>query len=254
MSWSALELVGLGCLGVVAGAINAAAGGGSLITFPALIAFGLPPLTANLSNTVAQCPGYLAIVHGYLPELTGQRDRVRRLLPATLLGGATGVTLLELGSRATFRAAVPALILLACALLIAQPRLRNLLEKREAAQRPAGGLLHFAVWLACAYAAYFGAAAGVLLLAILAIFLIDELQRLNALNRLLILIVNGLAAVLFVLLGPVNWVAIAVLAPTTIVGGHLGVRVVRKLDAGPLRSIVLLIGLIAAGYLIATSW
>ncbi len=254
ISWSPLQLVGLGVLGLLAGAINAVAGGGSLFTFPALIAFGLPALTANLSNTVAQCPGYLAIVHGYRPELAGQSHRVRALAPAAALGGAAGVALLEVGSPATFRAVAPALILLACGLLALQPRLRDALMRRGAGgEHPRWGL-SLAVGIACAYASYFGAAAGVLLLAVLAVFIVDELQRLNALNRFFILLVNVLAAVLFVLLGPVNWTAIAVLAPTTVIGGRVGVSVVRRLGASTLRAAVLLVGLVAAGYLIATSW
>jgi uncharacterized membrane protein YfcA len=254
MSWSPLQLIGLGVLGLLAGAINAVAGGGSLLTFPALIAFGLPALTANLSNTVAQCPGYLAIVHGYRPELAGQRQRIRGLTPAVVLGGVAGVALLEIGSPATFRVVAPALILLACALLALQSRLRDALERRQAGQEHPRWGLSVAVAIACAYASYFGAAAGVLLLAVLAIFIVEELQRLNALNRFFILLVNVLAAMLFVLLGPVNWTAIAVLAPTTVIGGRVGVSVVRRLGASTLRAAVLLVGLVAAGYLIATSW
>ncbi len=253
MSLGAPELVGLGVLGVGAGAINAVAGGGSLITFPALVAFGLPPLTANLTNSVAQCPGYLAIAIGYRPELAGQRPRIARLLPGALIGGAGGVALLELGSPGTFRAVAPVLILLACALLAFQPRLtRGLAARRSPVRQRAG--THVAVALSCAYSAYFGAGAGVLLLAVLAVFIVDEMQRLNALNRLLILIVNTIAAVLFVILGPVDWAAIAVLAPATTIGGRGGVAVVRRLDAGALRASVLFIGLAASVYLIATTW
>ncbi len=253
MIWGAPELTELGFLGIGAGALNAAAGGGSLITFPALIAFGLPPLTANLSNTVAQCPGYLAIVHGYRPELAGQRRRIVGLLPAALVGGGTGVATLELASPATFRAVVPALVLVACGLLAAQPRVSRMLSERRAAGARRAGL-QVAVAISCAYAAYFGAAAGVLLLAVLAVFVIDDVQRLNALNRFLIMVVNVLAAALFIALGPVNWAAIAVLAPTTMIGGWAGVSVVRKLSPTALRATVLLIGAAASVYLIATSW
>jgi uncharacterized membrane protein YfcA len=251
--WRAPELIELGFLGVGAGALNAAAGGGSLVTFPALVAFGLPPLTANLSNTVAQCPGYVAIVHGYLPELAGTRRRILGLLPAALLGAGAGITALELASPSTFRAIVPALVILACVLLAIQPRVSRLLShERGALARRAG--LQVAVAIACAYAAYFGAAAGVLLLAILALFLVDDVHRLNALNRLLIMIVNLLAAVLFVVLGPVSWPAIAVLAPSTMIGGWAGVSAVRKLSPIALRATVLLLGVAASVYLAVTSW
>jgi uncharacterized protein len=255
MSFSPLEIVALGALGLCAGAVNAVAGGGSLLTFPALIAFGLPPLTANLSNTVAQCPGYLAIVHGYQPELQGQSHRIRALAPAAMIGAAAGVTLLEVGSASTFKVIAPALILVACVLLLTQERLREaILRRRERGGRHSPLQVGLAVGIACAYAAYFGAAAGVLLLAVLGIFIVDELQRLNALNRFFILIVNVLAAVLFVILGPVNWTVIAVLAPTTMIGGRTGVSVVRRLGAETLRAAVAIVGLAAAGYLIATSW
>lgn len=253
MIWGAPELIELGALGAGAGALNAAAGGGSLLTFPALIAFGLPPLTANLSNTVAQCPGYIAIVQGYGPELAGTRARVLRLLPATLLGATAGIAALELASPSAFRAVVPALVILACVLLVVQPRIARMIAERRSARAKSAGL-HVAVALTSAYAAYFGAAAGVLLLAILGLFVVDDVQRLNALNRLLIMVVNVLAAVLFVILGPVSWPAIAVLAPTTMVGGRAGVSFVRKLGARALRATVLLIGVAASVYLAATYW
>jgi uncharacterized membrane protein YfcA len=251
--WSAPELIELGVLGLAAGALNAAAGGGSLITFPALVAFGVPPLTANLSNTVAQCPGYIAIVHGYRPELAGSRRRIVELLPATVLGGAAGVAVLELASPATFRAVVPALVILACVLLVIQPRVSGMLSTHRSARAHQAGL-HIAVAIACAYAAYFGAAAGVLLLAVLGLFVVDDVRRLNPLNRLLIMIVNVLASVLFIALGPLSWPAVAVLAPTTVIGGRAGVSVVRRLGPQALRGTVLVIGVAASAYLVATSW
>jgi hypothetical protein len=251
--WTAAKLVELGILGVAAGALNAAAGGGSLLTFPALVAFGLPSLTANLSNTIAQCPGYVAIVQGYRPELAGQRQRVVRLLPAALVGGGAGIAALKVAPPSTFRAVAPALVLLACVLLLVQPRIREFLA-REDRTRPGRAGTHIAVALSCAYASYFGAAAGVLLLAVLTIFIADQLQRLNALNRLLIMVVNLVAAIVFAVLGPVSWPAVAVLAPTTMVGGRAGVELVRRLSPRTLRALVLVIGLAAAGYLIATSW
>ena len=253
MSWSAAKLIELGALGVAAGALNAAAGGGSLITFPALVAFGLPPLTANLTNTVAQCPGYAAIVRGYRAELVGQRARILALTPAAFLGGGAGIAALEAASPHTFRVVAPALVLLACVLLAAQPRISSKLQHSDRSVRGRVGL-QVSVAIACAYAAYFGAAAGVLLLAMLTIFLVDEVQRLNALNRLLILIVNVIAATVFIVLGPVSWPAVAVLAPATTVGGRGGVALVRRLGSTALRAVVLLIGAGAAGYLIATSW
>ena len=253
MIWSAAKLIELGALGVVAGAFNAAAGGGSLFTFPALVAFGLPSLTANLTNTVAQCPGYATVVRGYRPDLAGQRGRIAELSLPALFGGAVGIAALELAPSDTFRVVAPALVLVACGLLAAQPFIARALPRLTSGSRARFGM-HVAVAIACAYAAYFGAAAGVLLLAVLTLFVVDGLQRLNALNRLLILAVNLLAGILFALLGPVSWPAIAVLAPTTAVGGRGGVFLVRRLGSTALRIVVLLIGVAAAGYLIATSW
>lgn len=254
MIWGAPELIELGILGVTAGALNSAAGGGSLLTFPALVAFGLPPLTANLSNTVAQCPGYAAIAYGYRPELVGTRRRIVGLLPAALLGGAVGVASLEVTSAATFAALAPVLVLMACGLLAIQPRLTRWLSGRGSSVGVARAGLHIAVAITCAYGAYFGAAAGILLLAVLALFIVDEMQRLNALNRLLIMVVNLLAAAVFIILGPLSWPAIAVLAPTTMIGGRAGVAVVRKLSPTALRATVILIGVVASAYLISTTW
>jgi uncharacterized membrane protein YfcA len=250
---TAPHLLALAALGVAAGAINAAAGGGSLLTFPALVALGLPALTANISNSVAQTPGYLVIAHGYRRELVGQRERIALLVPPAVVGGALGVALLELGSRATFRAVAPALVLAACVLLVLQDRLREFI-RRTSTDRASRTGLRLGVLLAGAYTAYFGAAAGVLLLAVLGTFLHDELQRLNALSRMLILIISALAAIVFVVLGPISWVAVLVLAPTTMIGGRLGVVLVRRFSSDALRACVLVIGVAASVYLIATSW
>lgn len=253
VSWTAAKLVELGALGVAAGALNAAAGGGTLLTFPALVAFGLPSLTANLTNTVAQSPGYAAIVIGYRPELVGQRERILSLTPSALAGGGVGIATLELASPHAFSVVAPALVLLACALLAAQPLLSRWLAREHETSGTRIGM-HVSVAISCAYATYFGAAAGVLLLAVLAIFINDQVQRLNALNRTLILIVNVLAAIVFAILGPVSWPAVAVLAVATAVGGRGGVFLVRRLGPTTLRALVLAIGLGAAAYLIATSW
>jgi uncharacterized membrane protein YfcA len=253
LSWSATQLIELAALGVVAGALNAAAGGGSLLTFPAVVAFGLPSLSANLTNTVAQCPGYLAVVQGYRSELAGQRRRIVELIPPALVGGAVGIAALELASPHAFTVVAPALVLVACGLLAAQPLIARALPRLTSGSR-ARAAMHVVVAIACAYAAYVGAAAGVLLLAVLTIFVVDRLQRLNALNRLLIMFVNLIAAILFVIVGPVSWPAIAVLSPTTAIGGRSGAFLVRRLGSTALRAVVLLIGTAAACYLIATSW
>jgi uncharacterized protein len=252
MDWSIGEIVLVGIAGVLAGAINAVAGGGSLITFPVLLATGMPALTANISNTIAQCPGYASVAYGYRRQLKGQAPRVRRLLPFALGGGAIGVAALELGSAATFRQIVPALILIACAMLAAGPALRRRIEQREAGHGPPAYVLDVAVVFTGAYISYFGAAAGVLLLAILALLITDTLQRLNALNRFLVLLVNLPTAIALGILGPVDWIAVAVLAPATLLGGSLGVLVARRLSDRVLRITVVTIGVGVAVYLLAT--
>lgn len=252
MSWSLGEIVLVAVAGVMAGAVNAVAGGGSLITFPILVATGLPALTANISNTIAQCPGYASVAYGYRHQLRDQGARIRRFVPFALVGGAVGILALKAGSAATFRAIVPALILVACGLLAAGPALRRRIERRHDGGGPPAVVLDLAVVATGAYISYFGAAAGVLLLAVLALLITDTLQRLNALNRFIVLAVNAPTAVILGILGPVDWVAVAVLAPTTLIGGSLGVVVARRLSDRVLRIAVISIGVGVAAYLIAT--
>lgn len=250
MVWTPARLVLLAAIGVIAGALNAAAGGGSFLTFPVLVAFGLPPLTANFSNTIAQTPGYLAIAWGYRPELAGQRERIVRLLPAALIGGAAGIAALEFAPAAIFRYLAPALVLFATLLLLAHPWVRPHSPPAAGSRYARLGIV--GVGASCAYAAYFGAGAGVLMIAVLGLIVADGLQRLNALSRLLIGIVNLIAATVFAVVGPISWPAVAVLAPATIIGGSLGVIIVRRLPTRLLRAIVITIGFAATAYLITT--
>ena len=238
----ASDLVLLAVTGVLAGGVNAVAGGGSLISFPVLVATGLSPLEANITNTVSQLPGYVSIVEGYRGFLVGQGRRLRLLGIPTVLGAAAGVALLLWGGESAFEAVVPWLVLMACALLALGPRLRAALAAREGvATRPSPGLVA-AVFASGAYASYFGAAAGVLLLAVLALGIIDTLQRLNAVNRTLILLANLVAAPVFMILGPIDWPSVAVLAPATLVGGAIGARVARRLNDDVLRWSVIALG------------
>ncbi len=248
------ELIAIGAAGVAAGSVNAVAGGGSLLTFPLLVATGVPALTANLSNTIGQLPGYVSIVGGYRAELSGQRARMVRLGAVALIGGVAGIVALKLGGQGTFRVVAPIFVLLASALLAVQP----LVARRVAAGGGApardghGAVLLIAIASAGAYFAYFGAAGGVILLALLALRIDDTLQRLNALNRFLVLVVNVMAAVVFAILGPVDWTVVAVLAPTTFAGGHVGVGLTRRLDDRILRAVIVAIGLVAGVVLILT--
>lgn len=215
-----------------------------------LIATGLPPLTANVTNTVAQMPGYLSIVEGYRQDLNGQMPRIRALLIPAIVGALAGVALLRLGGADTFEAVVPWLVLGACALLAVQPRLKARLQREQGERTGLSAPLILAVAAGCAYASYFGAAAGVLLLAILAVGITDRLQRLNALNRFLVLIANGVAVPVLILVSPVDWPSVAVLAPATLVGGAVGARLARRLPDPVLRAAVIALGLAVAVWLL----
>jgi uncharacterized protein len=244
----------LAAAALVAGAVNAVAGGGSLLSFPALLAVGYPALTANVTNSVALTPGYLGGTVGYRRELAGQRARILALGATSATGAVVGAGLLLASSQALFERIVPWLIFLACALLAAQPRLARLVRERRAA--PAGGptpagqggldghtaALFAAQFLAAAYGAYFGAGVGIMMLAILGIFLADSLQRLNALKGLLSLLVAVIAAIAFALFADVSWVAVAVMAAASLLGGQLGVVLARRLNDQVLRLLVIAFG------------
>jgi uncharacterized membrane protein YfcA len=245
----------LAAAALVAGAVNAVAGGGSLLSFPALLAVGYPALTANVTNTVALTPGYFGGTLGYRRELEGQRARAVALGATSAVGAVLGAFLLLVSSAELFERLVPFLIFLACGLLAAQPRLARLVrERRDPADDPPppaaarAGLgahtapLLAAQFLAAVYGAYFGAGVGIMMLAILGIFVADRLQRLNALKGLLSLLINLIAAVSFVLFADVSWVAVAVMALASLLGGQLGVVLARRLDDRALRWLVIAFG------------
>jgi uncharacterized protein len=243
MTW--IEALVVFVAGIGAGTINAVVGSGTLITFPALLAVGLPPVVANVSNTVGLVPGTLAAAVGYRRELTGQRSRLLRLGPASVLGSLAGGLLLLRLPESAFDAVVPVLILLGCLLVVLQPRLSRLLELPD-------GHHHGAWWVwpavlaAGVYGGYFGAAQGVLLMAILGIGLDTDLHRMNAIKNVLATIVNGVAAVLFIAVAEVNWLAAGLVALGATVGGFVGAGVGRKLPRPVLRGVIVVIGLTAA--------
>ncbi|MGH2690807.1 MAG: sulfite exporter TauE/SafE family protein, partial [Actinomycetota bacterium] len=211
--------------GIAAGAVNAVVGSGTLITFPVLLSLGFPPVVANVSNTVGLVAGALSGAYGYREELRGQGGRLVRLATASLLGGLTGAVLLLVLPASAFDAIVPALIALACVLVLVQPWLTRRLREREGVRAPHGGpLLFLGVYGAGVYGGYFGAAQGVLLIALLGICLDEGLQRVNAAKNVLAGVVNGVAAVLFVVLADVAWVPALLLAAGALAGGQLGAR------------------------------
>jgi uncharacterized membrane protein YfcA len=247
---SLLEAVAVLAAGLFAGTINTVVGSGSLVTFPVLLGLGYSPLVANVTNTVGLVPGSLSGALGYRQELVGQRARLLRLGSASLLGGITGGLLL-LARPDAFQAVVPWLVIGASLLMAAQPSVSGWLRRRQGAAppRPSRVLLPALIFLSGIYGGYFGAAQGIILLAVLGTLEQDRLQRLNATKNVLALLVNGVAAVLFVVVSPVAWSAAALLAVGAVVGGQLGARVGRRIPDGLLRVVVVVFGL-AVGVLL----
>ena len=242
-------LVLLTLAGFVAGAINAAAGGGSLVTFPALVAVGYPPLIANVTNNVAVTPGYVTGAWSYREELRGQRRRILPLAIVSALGSIAGVGLILVSSQRAFEGIVPFLILAACALLAAQPVIgRWVGERASAHERPGIGSL-VGQTLASAYGGYFGAALGVAVLALLGVFFDDTLQRLNALKALLQLVIGATAALGFALLTPVAWGAAAIAGSASLAGGVVGASLARRVSDRVLRGGIVAYGVVAAVWL-----
>ncbi|MDQ3911324.1 MAG: sulfite exporter TauE/SafE family protein [Actinomycetota bacterium] len=249
MDLSVGAIILLAGAGFIAGMLNAAAGGGSLISFPALIAVGYPPLTANVTNNVAVAPGYVGGAVGYRRALSGQQRRIVPLAVVSVIGSLIGVGLLLISSQRAFQSLVPFLVLAACALLAAQPTITRWTgERQEARDRPGAGALSGQM-LVAVYGGYFSAVLGVAILAILGVFLEDTLQRLNALKALLQLLVGLVSALGFALLADVDWLAVAVIGPAGVVGGEIGARLAQRVSDRMLRAGVVAYGVVAAIWL-----
>lgn len=234
----------LAAAGFSAGGVNAVAGGGSLISFPALLAAGYPSVAANVTNSIALLPGYLGGSFAYRAELGGQRERIRRLAPTAALGAAAGAALLLVSPASLFRTIVPWLILAACALLALQPRAAALARRSHRARSAV--TLHGSLFAATLYGGYFGAGLGIILLAVLGTLLPDDLQRLNALKGVTSLLVAFVSAIGFALFGPIAWDAAAIVGGAGLLGGVAGVRVARRLSAPLLRGVVIAYGVVVA--------
>ncbi len=242
-----LEFVSLVAAGIGAGLIGSIAGLASLVSYPALLATGIPPVTANVTNTVALFPGYAGSVAGGRPELEGSAPTVRVLTLTGVLGGIGGAVLLLTTPGSVFEAVVPFLILLACALLVAQPWLAKQVQRRSGERRSAHSpLMLLAVLLAAVYGAYFGAGLGVLLLGVLGVFLAEPLRRINALKNVSSLVINTVALVAFGLFGPVAWEAVLVIAVTALAGGFLGAKIASRIPSSLLRALVVLYGVVVS--------
>jgi uncharacterized membrane protein YfcA len=239
--WEAVLVV---LAGMGAGAVNAVMGSGSLITFPTLLAVGYPPVVANVSNNIGVVPGSIFGAIGFRRELAGQGGRARTLATASGLGGLTGAVLLLTLPSDVFDAVVPVLVLLACALMALQPRLAAWVASRRPEDARDVGLAPLAIgFLAGIYGGYFGAAQGVILLAMLAVFVPDELKRSNALKNVLAGTVNAVAAVVFVFFADVAWEAVLCVGIGAAVGGTVGAQVGRRIPPLVLRGLVIALGL-----------
>lgn len=239
--------------GLAAGTVNVIVGSGSLITFPTLLALGYPPVLANVSNTVGLVPGSVSAVAAYRRELVGQRPRLLQLGSASLLGGLTGAVLLLSLPHSVFKAAVPVLIAVAALLMAAQPRISAGLERRGGRRTHGGAGLLVGVFLTGIYGGYFGAAQGVILIALLAIFIDDDLQRLNGTKNALALVVNAVSGAFFVATTHISWPVAGLIAAGSIIGGQVGGRYGRRLPAALLRGVIVVVGLgVAIG--LAVEW
>ena len=270
-----LRALAIFAAGLAAGTINTVVGSGTLITFPTLLAFGYPPVLANVSNNVGLVPGVASGVYGYRAELGGQRRRLIRLGSASVCGGLVGAILLLTLPQSAFKAIVPALIGVAVVMVVIQPRLAKWVAERQragaalvtpdgaiadapaagtasAAEEAIGGpVLWVLVFLAGIYGGYFGAAQGVLLIGMLGIALNDSLQRINAAKNVLAGLVNGLAAVVFIIATHIDWGVAGLIAAGSIIGGQVGARIGRRLPPWGLRVVIVCVGTVALVKLLA---
>jgi uncharacterized membrane protein YfcA len=273
-----LRALAIFAAGLAAGTINTVVGSGTLITFPTLLAFGYPPVLANVSNNVGLVPGVASGVYGYRSELGGQRRRLIRLGSASVCGGLVGAILLLTLPQSAFKAIVPALIGVAVVMVVIQPRVAKWVAERQRARAQAalvtpdgaradstsaaasasagaaapasheaigGPVLWVLVFLAGIYGGYFGAAQGVLLIGMLGIALNDSLQRINAAKNVLAGLVNGLAAVVFILATHIDWGVAGLIAAGSIIGGQVGARIGRRLPPWGLRVVIVCVGVAA---------
>ncbi|SDE92446.1 hypothetical protein SAMN05660485_02135 [Blastococcus fimeti] len=247
---SAADLLVAAAVAFLAGGVNSIAGGGSLILFPTLVALGLGTVEANVTNSVAQWPGYLGAVAGFRSEYAGQRARLLRLGGVAVLGGATGSVLLLTTPSEAFDVLVPVLVLLASSLLAFQPlvtrRLRRTQTDGVAARDP--GWLYAALFLATTYGGYFGGALGVILVGVLGLAL-SRLALANALKSALSAVTATVSLLIFGVFGEVHWGVVAVAAPASLLGGFLGARIATRIPVTALRVLIVGFGVAVSVYL-----
>jgi hypothetical protein len=249
---SPLQAIAIFAAGIFAGTINAVVGTGTLVTFPVLLGFGYAPVVANVSNTVGLVPGFASGAAGYRRELVGQRTRLVPLAVASLAGGLLGAILLLTLPASAFQAVVPPFLAVALLLIVLQPRLSRLLAARRQGRRGrAGPLATATVFVGAVYGGYFGAAQGILFLAVLTLGLDDHLQRLNALKVVLTGLVNLVAGIVFVLAAHVAWGPAGLIAGGSVLGGVVGARIGRRLPLPALRAVIVAVGVFAIVHLVA---
>jgi len=243
---SSLHIVEVILAGVGAGAINSMVGSGSLLTFPLLLAIGYSPVVANASNTVGVVPGAALAAYGYRAELKGQWPFVARLAVASALGGAGGATLFLVLAPGVFKAVVPILIGLACVLIVLQPLIakRAVVSAAETPSRSVTPALLICLFLVGIYGGYFGGGQGIMLLAILGLFLHESLQKVNGTKNVLAATANAVGAVAFTIAGHVAWEPALLIAAGSSVGGILGVRYGRRLSPQLLRGVIVAVGIV----------
>ncbi|MPQ97568.1 TSUP family transporter [Modestobacter sp. I12A-02628] len=246
---SAADLLIAAGVALVAGVVNSIAGGGSLILFPTLVALGLPTVAANVTNSIAQWPGYLGGVFGFRQDYVGQRRRLVSLSVVAALGGVTGSVLLLTTPTSAFDTVVPVLVLLASLLIGVQPLITRRLRRGDTGADPTDRVwLYVAVYLATVYGGYFGGALGVILTGVLALGL-GRLKLANAIKSMLSLVTASTTVVVFGVFGPVEWAYVAVCAPAALAGGYLGARIAGRIPATPLRVLIVVFGVSVAVYL-----
>lgn len=236
--------------GLAAGGVNSLAGGGSLITFPALVTVGLPPLSANVSNSIAVCPGYLSAVAASRTDITGRWRQALWLLPVAAAGTIAGTALLLLTPASVFEAVVPFLVVAASLTLLFQNRVRSLVgHPHQMAPWRRRLTLQALVGIGCVYGGYFGAALGVMLMACLALVLDEKMTRLLALKNVVSASVGLTTLGIFAAFAPVDWLAVAIVAPSNVLGGYLGAKLARRLPQRILRGFIVTFGLVIGVYL-----
>jgi uncharacterized membrane protein YfcA len=242
----AFEAVAIMAAGGAAGTVNAVVGSGTLITFPVLLAFGYSPLTANVSNTIGVVPGSVAGAIGYRAELGGQGRRTLRLSAVCIAGGIVGALLLLVLPASAFKAIVPVFIVAALALIVMQPWLTRTLTTRHPRVLAHPGLLPGGLFAVGIYGGYFGAAQGLVILALLGLALDESLQRVNAMKNVLAGLTNLTAGVVFVIAAEhVSWAVAGLIAAGSALGGILGARIGRRLPPPVLRGVIVAVGIAA---------